>query len=128
MKQIFTLLTALSLTAAASAQNINEGFNTSAEVTTLVTSCWNFNSVNFSTSSPITGAGSVVSQLGVASEIITPELQIPSTLTVSFNYNTVASVGGSKTLKILLDINGVETILESINLNSTPSGNFSASY
>ena len=132
MKQIFTLLTALSITAAfstkANSQNISEGFNTSGEVTTLVTSCWNFNSVNFSSSSPITGAGSVVSQLGAASEIITPELQIPSTLTVSFNYNTVASVGGSKTLKILLDINGVETLLESINLNSIPSGSFSASY
>jgi hypothetical protein len=69
-----------------------------------------------------------VSQLGTLSEIITPELQIPSTLTVSFSYNTVASTGGSKTLKILLDINGVETILENINLNSDPSGNFTASY
>lgn len=128
MKQIFTLLTAFSLTAAASAQNINEGFNTSAEVTTLATSCWNFNSVNFSTSSPITGAGSMVSQLGALSEMITPELQIPSTLTVSFAYNTVAITGGSKTLKILLDINGTETLLENINLNSSPSGNFSGSY
>jgi hypothetical protein len=72
----------------------------------------------------------MVSQLGTGtlSEIITPELQIPSTLTVSFSYNTVASTGGSKTLKILLDINGVETILETINLNPDPSGNFTASY
>jgi hypothetical protein len=132
MKQIFTLLTALSLTSAfslkANSQNINEGFNTSTEVTTLVNSCWTFNTFNFSTSSPIAGTGSLVSQSGSLSEIITPELQIPSTLTVSFSYNTVASTGGSKTLKILLDINGVETILETINLNPDPSGNFSASY
>jgi hypothetical protein len=132
MKQIFTLLTALFLTSAfslkANSQNINEGFNSSTEVTALVNSCWTFNTFNFSTSSPIADAGSMVSQLGSPSEIITPELQIPSTLTVSFSYNTVTSTGGSKTLKILLDINGVETILETINLNPDPSGNFTASY
>ena len=120
MKQIFTLLTIALLTGTsfkANSQNINEGFNTSTEVTALANSCWTFNTFNFSTSSPIADAGSLVSQLGTLSEIITPELQIPSTLTVSFSYNTVASTGGSKTLKILLDINGVETILETINLN-----------
>ena len=76
MKQIFTLLTALSITAAAAAQNINEGFNTSSEVTALATSCWNFNLVNFSASSPLAGTGSLVSQMGAtASEIITPATQ-----------------------------------------------------
>src|SRR3954470_11624034 len=113
MKQIFTLLTALSLTSAfstkANAQNINEGFNTSAEVTTLATSCWNFNTVNFSTSAPITGAGSVVSQLGVAAEIITPELVLSSPFTVSFNYATVATSSGAKKVQILILDGAAET-------------------
>lgn len=106
MKQIFTLLTALTLTSAfctkANAQNINEGFNTSAEVVNLVNSCWNFNSVNFSSSSPISGTGSVVSQLGVAGEIITPELVMSSPFTVSFNYATVGTSSGAKKVQILI--------------------------
>ncbi len=119
MKQIFTLLTALSLTAA-SAQNINEGFNTSAEVTTLASSCWNFNSVNFSTSFPIIGAGSMVSQLGVTSEIVTPELVMPAaSLTVSFNYSVVTTSAGSKKLQILLLDGASETKLYDNNISGT---------
>src|SRR5215203_2120666 len=107
MKQIFTLLTALSLTSVfslkANSQNINEGFNTSTEVINLATSCWTFNTVNFSTASPVTGSGSIVSQLGIASEIITPELVMPSSsLTISFNYSVVATAPGVKKLQILL--------------------------
>ena len=131
MKQIFTLLTiafVLVFSTKANSQNINQGFETAAEVNTLATSCWTFNNFNFTTSSPITGTGSEVSQLGTLSELITPELQIPSSLSINFSYNTVATSGGSKTLKILLDINGVETLLETININSDPSGNFSATY
>ena len=125
MKQIFTLLTALSLTAAASAQNINEGFNTSAEVTTLATSCWNFNSVNFSTSSPLAGAGSMISQLGVTSEIITPDLVMPSSITISFNYFVVADNNGSQKIQVLLT-NGVsETKLYDQNPSNSGSGTIS---
>ena len=129
MKQIFTLLTALSLTSAfslkANSQNINESFESPAAVTNLVTSCWTLNNFNYTNVSPLVGVGgSVVSTQGVLSEIITPELQIPSTLNISFTYNTVTSTTGSKTLKIFLDINGSETLLESINLQSNPSGTF----
>ena len=134
MKQIFTLLTALSLTSAfslkANSQNINESFESPAEVTNLVTSCWTLNNFNYTNVSPLVGVGgSVVSTQGALSELITPELQIPSALNISFSYSTVTSAGGSKTLKILLDINGTETLLESINLQSSPSGTFApASY
>lgn len=129
MKQIFTLLTALSLISAfslkANSQNINESFESPSEVTNLVTSCWTLNNFNYTSVSPLVGSGgSVVSTQGASSEIITPELQIPSSLNIAFSYNTVTSTGGSKTLKIFLDINGVETILETINLNSNPSGTF----
>ena len=128
MKQIFTLLTALSLTSAfslkANSQNINEGFNTSTEVTALVNSCWSLNAVNFSTSSPITGAGSLVSQLGLTSEIITPELVMPAaSLTVSFNYAVVGTAGGSKKLQILLLDGAAETKLYDNNISG--SGPFS---
>lgn len=128
MKQIFTLLTALSLTSAfslkANSQNINEGFNTSTEVTALVNSCWTLNAVNFSTSSPITGAGSLVSQLGLTSEIITPELVMPAaSLTVSFNYAVVGTAGGSKKLQILLLDGAAETKLYDNNISG--SGPFS---
>ena len=130
MKQIFTLLTALSLTSAfslkANSQNINESFESPAEVTNLVTSCWTINNFNYTNVSPIVGTGgSIVSTQGASSEVITPELQIPSSLNISFSYNTVTSTIGSKTLKIFLDINGSETLLESINLQSNPSGTFS---
>ena len=131
MKQIFTLLTALSLTSAfslkANSQNINESFESPAAVTNLVTSCWTLNNFNYTNVSPLVGiGGSVVSTQGTLSEIITPELQIPSTLNIGFTYNTVTSTGGSKTLKIFLDINGTETLLESINLQSDPSGTFTS--
>ena len=131
MKQIFTLLTALSLTTAfslkANSQNINESFESPAAVTNLVTSCWTLNNFNYTNVSPLVGTGgSVVSTQGALSEIITPELQIPSSLDISFAYNTVTSTGGSKTLKIFLEINGTETLLESINLQSNPSGTFTS--
>jgi hypothetical protein len=125
MKQIFTLLTALSLTAAASAQNISEGFNTSAEVTALATSCWNFNSVNFSTASPIAGAGSIVSQLGVTSEIITPELVMPSSITISFKYFVAADVNGSQKIQVLLSNGVTETKLYDQNPSNSGSGTIS---
>ena len=124
MKQIFTLLTALSITAAASAQ-ITEGFNTSSEVTTLATSCWNFNSVNFSTSSAIAGTGSMISQLGVTSEIITPELVMPSSITISFKYFVAAESNGSQKIQVLLT-NGVsETKLYDQNPSNSGSGTIS---
>jgi hypothetical protein len=121
MKQIFTLTTivfVLVFSPKANSQNVSEDFATSAEVTALANSCWTFNNFNFSSD------GTMQSQLGTTSELITPELQIPSSLTVSFSYNTVASNSGSKTLKIFISINGVETFLENINLNSDPSGTF----
>src|SRR3989337_1535724 len=119
MKQIFTLLTAFFLTSAfslkANSQNINESFESPAEVTNLVTSCWTLNNFNYTNASPLVGTGgSVVSTQGAPAEIITPELQIPSSLNISFSYNTVTSTGGSKTLKIFVSNNGVETILGTI--------------
>jgi hypothetical protein len=125
MKQIFTLLTALSITAAASAQNISEGFNTSAEVTALATSCWNFNSVNFSTSSAITGTGSMISQLGVTSEIITPELVMPSSITISFKYFVAAEVNGAQKIQVLLTNGVTETKLYDQNPSNSGSGTIS---
>ena len=124
MKQIFTLLTALSLTTAfslkANSQNINEGFNTSTELINLATNCWNFNTVNFSTASPITGAGSMVSQLGVTSEIITPDLVMPSSsLTITFNYSVVDNASGSKKLQILLLDGAAETKLYDENISGS---------
>src|SRR5215217_4637935 len=106
MKQIFTLLTIAFVSifsTKANSQNINEGFETAAEVTTLANSCWTFNNVNFTTSSPITGAGSMVSQLGVTSELMTPELVMPSpTITVSFNYSVVATAPGTKKVQVFI--------------------------
>jgi hypothetical protein len=132
MKQIFTLLTIALLTGSsfkANSQYINESFESSAEVTNLQSMCWTFNNFNYTSSTPLVGTGgSVISTIGNAAEIYTPFLQMPSSLAISFSYNTVTSTGGSKTLKILLDNNGVETILESINLQSNPSGNFSFTY
>ena len=130
MKQIFTLLTALSLTSAfslkANSQNINEGFNTSTEVTTLVNSCWTFNTVNFSTTAPITGAGSMVSQLGVTSEIITPELVMPSSITISFNYFVVDDNNGSQKIQVILTNGVTETKLYDQNPSNTGSGTITA--
>lgn len=128
MKTIFTLLTiafVVLFSTKVNSQNVSEGFESSTEVNNLISSCWTFNTFNFSNSpAPIANAGNMVSQLGVLSEIITPELQIPASLLISFKYNTIATSGGSKTLKIFLLINGVETHLETINLNSNPSGTF----
>jgi hypothetical protein len=132
MKQICTQIAfvcALFCSANAFSQNVNQGFDTQTEVNGLLASCWTLNNFTYTSSSAITGSGSVVSSSGSVSEIITPLLQIPPSLTVGFSYNTVASSGGSKTLKVLLVINGVETLLENINLaGASASGTFSKSY
>ena len=131
MKKISTLIIIAVLSNLANksfSQNVYQSFETQTQVNNLATSCWTFNNVNYTSVSPITGTGSVVTQLGSLSEMITPELQIPSTLNISFSYATMATSSGSKTLKIFLLLNGVETQLESINLNSSPSGNYSNSF
>jgi hypothetical protein len=108
MKQIFTLLTIALLTGSsfkANSQYINESFESSAEVTNLQSMCWTFNNFNYTSSTPLVGTGgSVISTIGNAAEIYTPFLQMPSSLAISFSYNTVTSTGGSKTLKILLKV------------------------
>jgi hypothetical protein len=109
-------------------QNVYQGFETQTEVNNLIANCWTFTNFSYSSTAPLTGTGNIVSQLGVVSELITPELLIPSTLTISFSYNTISTSNGSKTIKVFLLINGVETQLESINLNSNPDGIVSNSY
>jgi hypothetical protein len=132
MKQFFTLLTLaiLSLsTSTANSQNVNEGFETPSEVTSLVNSCWTFNGFNYSGVAPLTNTGSMVSQIGTLSEIITPELQVPNTLTISFKYTILSSVSGVKKLQIFLMIGAVKTKIEMFNLSGgTASGNYSASF
>lgn len=131
MKQICTQIAfacALFITTKSFSQNVAQNFESQAEVNTLISQCWTFNNTGFTNTSVITGTGSVVTQLGSQSEMITPELVIPTSLTINFSYNTIATSTGSKTLKLFLVINGVETILQNINLNSNPSGNLSATY
>jgi hypothetical protein len=89
MKQIFTLLTIALLTGTAfkaNSQNIFEHFESSAEVTNLQASCWTFTNFGFTSTSPIVGSGSVISDKMFISEIITPELVMTSSLTVSLKY------------------------------------------
>ena len=132
MKQIYTLLTAIIcttfFTTKANAQNISTGFETQADFNQLVYSCWTFNNFSFTATAPISGTGSVLSTLNSAGEMITPELQIPSTLNINFSYNMVQANNGTKTLKIILLIGTTETMLQSINLQSNPSGIFTGSY
>jgi hypothetical protein len=131
MKQICTQIAfvcALLITTKTFSQNVIQNFESQNEVNTLMGQCWTFNNVGFTSSPVITGTGSVVTQLGSQSEMITPELLIPPSLSINFSYNTIATSTGSKTLKVLLVINGVETLLQSINLNSSPSGSFSATF
>ncbi len=129
MKRISTLFAiAVLLTVNSFSQNVSQSFESQEEVNSLSASCWAFNNVSHSTNSPLSGTGSVVGTLGSMSEIITPELQIPASLIISFGYNTVATSGGSKTLKIFIMIGASKTLLETINLNSNASGNFSGTY
>jgi hypothetical protein len=122
MKQIFTLLTIALLTGTSFKANsqINESFETSAEVANLQSSCWTFNNFNFTSTSPIAGAGSLISDKMFISEIITPELVMPSSLTVSFNYNMVDTKPGSRKIQILVTDGITETkIYEDPNLSSS---------
>jgi hypothetical protein len=131
MKQICTLIAisfAFVLNTKVYSQNVAQNFESQAEVNSLISHCWTFNNVSFTGTSQIAGTGSVVTQLGTTSEIMTPELQIPTTLNISFSYNTIADINGSKTLKVFLLLNGAETILETINLQSDPSGSFSGTF
>lgn len=132
MKQFFTLSTLVILSLFSSkaiSQNVNEGFETPSEVAGLVSSCWTFNGFNYSNVAPLTNTGSMLSPIGTLSEIITPELQIPSTLTISFKYSTISSVSGEKKLQIFLMIGAVKTKIEMFNLTGgTASGTYSASF
>jgi hypothetical protein len=130
MKQFYSVLTAIAvfLTSSLSAQTVSENFETPANMTAMLGNCWVFNNVTYTSATPITGTGSVVTQLGSVSQMVSPDLVIPSSLTINFSYNTIVTQSGSKTLKVLLVINGVETLLESINLNSSLSGTLSQTY
>lgn len=130
MKQFYSVLTAIAvfLTSSLSAQNVSENFETPANMTAMLGNCWVFNNVTYTNATPISGTGSVVTQLGSVSQMVSPDLVIPTSLDISFSYNTIATSTGSKTLKVLLLIGTTETILESINLNSSPSGTLSKTY
>jgi len=129
MKQFYSVLTAVTILFAStkSFSQVSQGFETQTEVNSLISSCWAFSNVSYTGTNNISGTGSVISQLGVVSEFSTPLLQIPADLTISFSYNTISTnVGGSKTIKVLLDDNGVETVLAT--LNNPVAGVFSATY
>src|SRR5215216_5849236 len=114
MKQIFTLLTLafVLVFSKANSQYVSQGFETSTEVNTLISSCWTFNSVSFTGTPPFTGTGSVISTLGTnASEIITPELVMPASITVSFNYFVAGSNNGNQKVQVLLTDGVTETSL-----------------
>lgn len=130
MKQIYSVLTAIAviLTSSSSAQNVAENFETPADMTAMLGNCWVFNNVTYTSATPISGTGSVVTQLGSVSQMISPELIIPSNLSINFSYNTIATSNGSKTLKVILLIGATETVIETINLNSSPTGTLSGTY
>jgi hypothetical protein len=122
MKRISTQLLCCSLFFAtvSFSQNVAENFETQAEINTLSSNCWVFNNVTHTTANQFAGStGSVVSQLGIISEIITPELVIPTNnLQISFSYRKIANNNGSQKLQILL-LNGItETKIEEINVGN----------
>ena len=121
MKKIFTLFACVSLFAAKSFSQVVETFESQSDFTKLIGQCWTFNTVSHTgapASNVIAGNGSVVSQLGSTSQVITPYLNIGSSVTISFDYERVQSAIGSKTFKILLlDTLGTPTLLDNINLN-----------
>jgi hypothetical protein len=123
MKKIFTLFACTSLIAAKSFSQISETFETSGDVTNMINECWTFTTVSHNNSAPIDGIGSVTSQLNSTSVILTPYLNLGSSVTISFDYQRVQfAAGGSRTLKILLvDTAGTPTLLDNIALND---GNF----
>jgi hypothetical protein len=129
MKQIFTLLTIALLTGTtfkANSQNIDEHFETATQVNNLISSCWTFNTVAFTSTSPIVGSGSVISQLGSTSEIITPELLMPTSLTVSFRYSVIASNPGVQKVQVLITDGIIET--KFYDANTSGSGTITATF
>jgi len=123
MKQIFTLLTIALLTGTsfkANSQNINQGFESSAAVLNLQASCWTLNNFGFTSTSPIVGTGSVISDKMFPSEIFTPELVMPSSLSVSFRYDVIDTKPGTKKIQILVTDGITETkIYEDPNLSGS---------
>ncbi|HET9824345.1 MAG TPA: T9SS type A sorting domain-containing protein [Chitinophagaceae bacterium] len=129
MKRIFTLFACTSLIAAKSFSQISESFETQGDFTNLINQCWSFTTVSENNAAPIAGAGSVSSQLNSTSQIMTPFLNIGSSLTINFDYQRVAVSGGSRTLKILLvDTAGVQTLLDNIALNDASLHSYSNTF
>jgi hypothetical protein len=122
MKQIFTLLTIALLTGTSfkASSQINQGFESAAEVANLQASCWTFNNFSFTNTSPLVGAGSVISTKAFVSEIFTPELVMSSPLNVNFNYEVVDTKPGTHKIQILVTDGITETrIHESPNLSGS---------
>lgn len=111
MKSISTLiafLCSLLIAQTAFSQNISETFDSQTDFNNLGSNCWRFTNVAFTSTSPITGTGSIVNS--DSGEFVTPLLTMPSDgkLKISFNYNLVsAQTSGVLKLQVIV-LNGTQ--------------------
>ena len=114
MKRIYTLMSLFACTSIFAvntySQNISQNFNSQAEVDQLVSECWMFGNLAFSSTSPFEGAGSLILMndgngrpIG-SSILVTPELTIGSPLDISFRYS------GRNNRTITISLIGTDTI------------------
>ena len=118
MKRIYTLMTLFACTSIFAvntySQNISQNFNSQAEVDQLISECWTFNNMGFTTTAPLEGLGSTRTIANGGSSIATPELAITTSLTISFTYTDIANQGAKK---IFVELVGTDTvILSNINI------------
>lgn len=86
----------------------SEGFNTSDEVATLRSNCWQFNGFSYSTNDLGGGTGSVVAPLSDLPTIHTPLLSKPAgDLTVTLTYRVITTKPGINSIKADVWGNGI---------------------
>jgi len=126
MKQIFTLF-ALMASMTLFAQNVNETFESQANFDALSSNCWTFTNVTFNDQNPISGTGDIISAWNTRSEISTPFLQLPFSITISFSYKVVQEGTGVDKVQIHTEnTNGVRTRIAKTDF--TGSGTYSRSF
>src|SRR4026208_1691957 len=123
MKTVLLSLAAIFVIVSAKAQYSENFEGTDADLTG---NCWTMTNVHVSTSNPITGTGSILTQPlagNAVKELSTPALNITSgSLTVSFNYQLVNNLNGNATRTLELGLvspSGAFTQLAVINFDNT---------
>ena len=110
-------------------QNISQNFNSQAELDLLSSECWAFSGNIGLTNSvqSLEGTSSLTTNGNGAFSLTTPELSIPTSLSISFTYEALSGPGnGAGGRKIFVELVGTDTT-SLVTIDAPVNGEFSFS-